>query len=341
MSVCSNPTNVAVIGLGVGEQHARAYLAERDCRLRWVYDLDAERTAAVIERIGAGMPAKTFVDVIADPDVDLVSIASFDDDHFDQACAALSAGKHVFVEKPLCRTDAELRALKTTWQAAHTRHLRSNLVLRAAPLYRWLKAAIADGRLGEVFAFDGEYLYGRVEKITMGWRAHVPDYSTVLGGGVHLIDLMLWLTGQRPVRVHATGNRICTEGSAFVYDDFVAATFQFPGGRHGLIGRITANFGCVHPHQHVVRVFGTKATFLYDDRGPRLYATREPGAEPMRLSEAPLPATKGDLIPDLIAGIRAEADPMAAAQHEFDTISVSLAADRAARQHSVEDIPYV
>ena len=341
MSSAAGLLGVGVIGLGVGEQHARAYLALPGCQLRWLCDLDPARTGQVIERLGAGQPAAHFADVLADPAVDLISIASFDDAHFEQARAAVAAGKHVFVEKPLCRTESELGALKSTWLAAGTPHLGSNLVLRAAPVYAWLKAAITSGELGEVYAFDGEYLYGRVEKITLGWRAHVEDYSVILGGGVHLIDLMLWLTGQRPVRVSAHGNRICTKGTSFAYDDFAAATFAFPGGRQGLIGRITANFGCVHRHQHVVRVFGTKATFVYDDQGPRLHTSRDPSVEPTRLLQAALPASKGDLIPEFVAGISSGRSPLGAAQHEFDVISASLAADRAARFETVEDIHYV
>ena len=67
------------------------------------------------------------------------------------------------------------------------------------------------------------------------------------GGGVHLLDLLLWITGERPTSVTAMGNRICTRGTAFRYDDYVAATLQAPSG---LVSRVTANFGCVHRHHH-------------------------------------------------------------------------------------------
>src|SRR6185503_7475057 len=105
----------------------------------------------------------------------------------------------------------------------------------------------------------------------------VPDYSVMAGGGVHLVDLMLWLTGQQPTTVSAVGNRIATANSRFAYDDFVTATYAFPSG---LVGRITANFGCVHRHQHVVRVFGTKGTFIHDDAGARLHWTRDEARPP-------------------------------------------------------------
>jgi predicted dehydrogenase len=235
--------------------------------------------------------------------------------------AALRAGKHVFVEKPLCRSRRELSEIRS---AADGRHLGCNLVLRAAPLYRWLREAIAAGELGTIYAFDGDYLYGRLEKITHGWRKNVEAYSVLQGGGVHLIDLMLWLTGQRPVRVSAAGSRIATAGSAFRYHDFVAATFVFSSG---MVGRITANFASVHRHQHVLRVFGTKATFLFDDQGARLHTSRDPSASPRRIEAAPEPPEKGALVPEFMARIQSGAAPDAA--HEFDVMRACLAADDA------------
>jgi predicted dehydrogenase len=319
------PLQVAVIGLGIGEHHAATYAGLATCQLRWVCDLDPARASAVVARLGRGQVASSFEAVVSDPAVDVVSIASYDDAHAAQVLAALRAGKHVFVEKPLCRTEPELVAIQRAARAGG-RHLRSNLVLRGAPLYAHVKALIASGDLGTVYAFDGDYLYGRLHKILDGWRGEIPDYSVMLGGGVHLVDLMLGLTAERPSAVTATGNRISTRESRFQGDDFVAATYDFPSG---LVGRITANFGSVHRHHHVVRVFGTRGTFIYDDAGARLHSDRDPAVAPRVLDLAPLPPSKGVLIPDFVAGIRAGADPRAAADHEFDVIAACIAADQA------------
>lgn len=317
---------VAVIGLGVGEQHALAYLRNENCRLRWLYDINREKLQQVITKLGKGSASESFEDILADKSVDVVSIASYDDAHYSQVMAALRAGKHVFVEKPLCRNLEELRSIKKIWSERRTRHLASNLVLRSAPLYRWLKEAIQGGRCGEVYAFDGDYLYGRIHKITNEWRKDVDDYSVMQGGGIHLVDLMLWLTGQKPVSVTATGNRICTAKTGFRYNDFVAAVFHFSSG---LIGRITANFGCAHRHQHVVRVFGTKGTFVYDDAGPRWHESRDPLTPSKSIDMPSLPETKGDLIPEFIEDILEGRDAQLKTQHHFDVMSACLAADRA------------
>lgn len=330
---------VAIVGLGVGEQHVRAYLSINQCELRWLYDLDPSKTHDVLQRLGTGAAAASFEDILEDPDVEVVSIASYDDAHFEQVVAALGAGKHVFVEKPLCRTVEELCVVKRAW-AKHGGKLKlsSNLVLRAVPIYRWLKRKIEAGDLGDLYSFDGDYLYGRLHKITDGWRKDVENYSVMLGGGVHLIDLMIWLMGERPSSVSAFGNRICTQHTAFRYHDFVAASLWFSSG---LVGRITANFGCVHRHQHVVRLFGTKATFIVDDTGPRLHTMRDPSVMANRIDLPMLPTTKGDLIPSFVSAILKDENLDAHTQEMFDAISICNACDQAVRSSSTVEVQYV
>ena len=316
---------VAVVGLGVGLAHARAFAADSRCSLRWLIDLDPDRARCAANELGSPGVAPSFQAALADPEVDVVSIASYDECHFEQALAALEAGKHVFCEKPLCGARAEARALDLAIQRSG-RLLQSNLVLRAAPLWRWLRESIRAGQLGRIYAIDGDYLYGRLEKITEGWRKDTPGYSVILGGGVHLVDLMMWLTGERPEHVTAAGSRLCTEGTAFRFHDFVAATFQFASG---MVGRVTANFGCVHPHQHVLRVFGTLQTFLYDDRGPRMFPSRDPDRAPMPIDLSAQPASKGALVAGFVDAIVAGHDRVLLARRELDLIHACLAADEA------------
>jgi predicted dehydrogenase len=324
----------AVVGLGVGEQHARALAAHPQARVAWLCDLDPARAERIAASLAQGRVANDFAAIVGDPAVDLVVLATYDDQHASQVVSALRAGKHVFCEKPLCRTLDEMRAIEA---ARADRHLACNLILRAAPLYRWLRDAIRAGELGEIYAFDGDYLYGRLAKITEGWRGTIDDYSVIQGGAVHLVDLMLWLLGERPARVTAAGNRIATRASAFRYHDFVAATYELPSG---VVGRITANFGCVHKHQHVVRVFGTKATFIHDDAGARLHTAYDPGAPPRVLAYAPVAANKGDLVPGFVDAIVAGADPALPARHEFDVITACIAADRALATAQPQEIEY-
>ena len=267
-----NRLRVGVIGLGIGEQHAPAFQSIPECELAILCDSSSD----ALERVGRKFPRAELIEsadaVLARSDIHIVSIASYDDSHAEYVIKALENGKHVFVEKPLCRTFDELKNIKAAWlSAGKKRKLGSNLVLRGAPLYEWLKRQVLDKKLGQIYAFDGDYLYGRMRKITEGWRKDIKNYSVIEGGGIHLIDLMLWVLGDRPYSAMAVGNRICTRNTAFKYNDYVAAQFRF---RSGLVGRVTANFGCVHRHHHVVRLFGTEATFIYDDAGARWHQAR-------------------------------------------------------------------
>jgi predicted dehydrogenase len=332
----TEPLRVGVIGLGVGEQHVAGFRADPRCRVVAVCDLDEGRLAAARQADPELRVTTDDFELLGDPDLDVVSIASYDDVHYVQALRALEQGKHVFVEKPLCRSAEEVGGLAHALRSRPELVLASNLVLRGSPLFHFARDQARAGAFGNVYAFDGDYLYGRLHKVTHGWRRDVDEYSVLLGGGIHLVDLMLWITGERPARVTASGNRISTEGTAFRYLDFAAATYEFPSG---LVGRITANFGSVTPHHHVVRMFGTKATLISDDAGPRLYRSADPETSFERLDAAPLPESKAVLIGDFVERIVGPAR-QDETQHELDVISACVAADAALASGVSVDIEY-
>jgi len=323
--------NVAVVGLGhMGIHHALEVVRHRLCRLTDVVDIQESKVREFLtkERL-TDLRQSTFQEVIQNKDIQLLCISSYDDAHFDQVMASLTAHKHVFVEKPLCQTFEQLQNIVATY-AKGSLFLASNLLLRTAPLYIHLKYLIETGQLGEVYAFDGDYLYGRVHKITDEWRKDVLNYSVMEGGGIHMVDLMLWLTGQRPVSVFSQINKIATKNTQFRYHDFQSALFSF---HSGLVGRITANFGCVHHHQHVLRVFGTKGTFIYDDQGARIHWRRDdPPSSSEVLSQAPKPEKKTLLLNQFVEDI-VYRKQQNLAQREFDLMSVVLAADKAINKH--------
>ena len=314
-----------VIGLGVGEQHARAWSRQWGASLVGVCDRDRKKARRVSRKLKTGI-LQGWCDVIKHPGIDAVSVATFDQQHARQVREALLAGKHVFVEKPLCRTEQQLQTICKAW-ARKKPALMANLVLRAAPLYRALGRMIASGKLGKIYAMDGDYLYGRIHKITEGWRSRDKTYSVMAGGGVHLLDLILGFAGERPATVTSTGNRICTLGSRFRRKDFVSAVFEFPSG---LVARITANFGCVHRHQHSLRIFGTRGTVIVDDAGARWHRSRQPKAQAHDLRWKRLPVSKGDLIPEFASLIhRGSSMKKKTAEREFCLAACLIAADRA------------
>jgi predicted dehydrogenase len=329
---------VAVIGLGVGEQLARAFHAHNKCELLWLNDLDIAKCKHLAHELETKV-AKNLEQILDDPKVGLVTVATFDDVHIDQVIPSLESGRHVFCEKPLCISRNELLSIKNVWKKQKGKaKLFSNLILRTAPLYRWLKTAINAGEFGELFAADGDYLYGRLHKIIDGWRGHRKSYSSMLGGGIHLIDLLLWFMGQRPRSVFSYGNNIATQSYDLDLKDFVASTMEF---ENGLIARVSSNLACVHKHQHFLRLFGTKKTFILDDLGPRVHDSRDPNKEAHFLEIPSLPASKGELIPDFIDTIIGDKDINHLTQEIFDGISIGLAVDESLNSGKKVKIEYI
>lgn len=331
-----NTLGCAVVGLGIGEQLARTLATIPRCHLRILCDHDLHKANRLAAELGVAQATSDYQQILEDTEVKLIVIASYDQDHYAQTMAALEAGKHVFVEKPLCYSIPQLKDIRAQWEKSGGKlRLGTNHILRSAPLYRWLKERIVAGDLGRIYAIDGEYLYGRLEKIIHGWRGQVTDYSAMLGGGIHMVDLMLWLTAELPESVHTVGNQISTQGTAFHSSDFVSASFQFPSG---LVGRITANFGCVHRHQHVLRIYGTKGTFLYDDAGPRWHFSRDPSfaASPIHLE--PLPASKGGLLSGFVSTILEGTDSLLPEPDVFDVLFACLTSDQSLKQGTIVNV---
>lgn len=311
-----------VVGFGVGEQHAAAFAARSDCELVALCDLDPDKLVAARQRFPAARVTTEPAELVASPDLDAVSIASYDDCHYEQVKLALEHGKHVFVEKPLCLRREEAEDLRSILRAHPELVLSSNLLLRTSPRFRLLKELIDAGRFGELFYVEGDYDYGRLHKITEGWRGDLPYYSVVLGGGVHVVDLLLWLTGQRVTEVSAYGNRIASRGSKFRFDDLVVATLRFESG---LLGKMTANFGSVMPHFHGLQVFGTEATFVNGLEHATLF-TRE-GQE--RIDAAYPGVGKGDLVGGFVDAVLGRGEPAVTADDVFATMAVCFAIEEA------------
>jgi predicted dehydrogenase len=332
---------VGVIGLGVGEQHAQAFAAHPQCRLAALCDMDAAKLAAVAQRLP---PARHYSDaeqLIDDPDVQIVSIASNDDDHGRQIIRALRLGKHVFSEKPLCLDAAELSEIARAWRAARGARLSTNTLLRRSPRFRWLKAEIDAGRLGTLFCIEADYVYARLHKLIDGWRGRIPGYSVMLGGGVHVIDLVLWLSGQRPVEVVAYGSDLGSRHTGFRGTDLVLALLRFESG---LVAKIGANFAAHYTHHHRVLVYGTEGTFENLPQqiatGARLWRGRDGGPPPLAVEE-PYPAVaKGDLIPAFVEAALGRGEPDVTEEQAFACLATCLAIQRALAEQRAVKVDY-
>ncbi|MAT10626.1 MAG: dehydrogenase [Rhodopirellula sp.] len=260
-----------VIGLGVGEQHILAYNEHPSFDVTTICDFNPKKLAEVSSRYPSLATTHNAYDVLRNPKINVVSIASYDSDHAQQILEAIEKDKHVFVEKPLCLFLEEAKKIVAAHKQKPRLKISSNLILRCSPRFLDLRARIHSGELGEIYSIEADYNYGRIEKLTKGWRGEADYYSVFLGGGVHMVDLVRWLTGAEVEYVYVLANRIATSGSNFKFPDFVSTLMQLD---NGVCAKINANFGCVHPHFHALNVYGTNATFINDFPDARLIKSR-------------------------------------------------------------------
>lgn len=321
---------VGIIGLGVGERHAHAFHRHPECVIAALCDHDAVRLQALgAEFPGAHLHADAMA-LIDDPAVSVVSVASYDQDHHGQIVRALRAGKHVFAEKPLCLTVSELDDIRAAWRVGGGRvRLSTNTILRRSPRFTWLRQAISSGDLGRVYCIEADYVYGRLHKLTDGWRGSIPGYSVMLGGGIHLVDLVLWLTGERPIEVTAFGSGLASSGTKFQGNDMALALLRFESG---MLAKIGANFASVHPHFHRLLVYGTRATFenAAEHAAERalLWTSRDDAAAPEEVRQ-PYPAVdKGDMLPAFVDAVRGRGAPDVTEEEVFAAMATCLAADQ-------------
>lgn len=335
------PIGVGVIGLGVGEQHAHAFAAHPDCRVVAVCDRNSAHLAAVAGRIAACRHYDRAEDLIDDPEVAIVSIASNDDDHYLQIIRALSGGKHVFSEKPLCLSTDELRHIRAVWRQAPGARLSTNTILRRSPRFRWLRDAIAAGKFGTVYCVEADYVYGRLNKLTDGWRGKIPGYSVMLGGGIHMVDLLLWITGQRPVEVMTYASGLASRQTSYQGNDLALALLRF---ENGLLAKIGANFASVHPHFHRFVVYGTEATFENAPEAPgaaaRLWTSRDPTQPPHTIDAAYPGIGKGDLIPAFVDAVCGRGAAGVSEEEAFAVVSTCLAIDQSIHERRPVSVTY-
>ena len=330
-----------VIGLGVGERHAAGYRRIPDVALRAVCDIDPSKLANVGDRLGVAERYRDFRRVTEHPDIDVVSICSYDDAHVEQAISALRHGKHVMIEKPVAlnRPDAE-RLLRA--QQDSGKFITSNLILRQSPRFRSVKSLMDAGELGDVFCIEGDYLHDILWKITEGWRGRMPFYCTIYGGGIHLIDLMRWMMNEEIGEVSCMGSDVSTRGSCYRYDDTFVALLRFSGGA---LGKCLTTLGPRRTKFHSLNVYGTKKTFVNDMPDAKLFSGDRPADEEVLSNEDErwrYPGMeKGDLIPDFIAAIREGREPEVGARDVFRVMDVCFAAREAAETGRTVKVSYL
>jgi predicted dehydrogenase len=329
---------VGIIGLGVGEAHIQGYARHSSAEVVTLCDFDPKRLVDAKQKYPGLRFVENADDVLKAPDIDVVSIASYDNFHYRQIMMAIENGKHIFVEKPLCLHDFEARDIRKALRGNKLLKMSSNLILRKCPRFIEIKNRIIAGDMGELFHMDGSYDYGRRQKIIDGWRGKIDYYSGVCGGGVHLIDLFLWFSGQRVREVMAYGNRIVTRNSGFRNDDSVTAILQFESG---MTGRVSVHLGSLMPHHHELNIYGEKATFMNNYEHPVYFNTQDPACKPEVMKQAYPGIHKGDLIFDFIESIVNNTQAEVGIEDIFSAMSVCFAVNKSLEKGKPVKVKYI
>lgn len=329
--------NAAVIGLGVGETHIIALQSHPMCQVVAICDLHENTLLEASQKYPSCRPTKEPNSILDDESIDLICIASYDDAHEPQVIRALRNNKHVFVEKPLCLSIEELENISSEINSRPHLYLSSNHILRKTPRFIELKERIDSNQLGEIFHLEGSYDYGRLHKLTDGWRGRTPNYSVTLGGGIHIVDLMLWLSGKKVFQVYGKGNFAPTSKSSFDGLSLTTSTLEFDDGTTALI---TSNYASVAPHHHKLCIYGAEGTFEQSHSGTSYFWSRDPLDKPEEVTSAYPGAAKGDLILDFIDSIFSNKPPIVSKQQVFDAMSVCLAIDHSIASGSPHVVNY-
>ena len=326
-----------IIGLGVGEQHIAGYQSHPSCEVTALCDISDKKLGVAREKYPDFKITDNPSDILDDPEIDVVSVASYDNYHYEQILKAINNNKHVFAEKPLCLYRQEAESIRSLLKDKDQVKLSSNLILRMSPRFRYVKNMIKDGKFGKIFSVEGDYNYGRLHKITDGWRGKIDFYSVVYGGGIHIIDLFLWLTEDIVIEVDAYGNNISSRGK-FKYNDTVVCILKF---KSGMVGKLAVNYACVFPHFHPLSIYGTKATFVNGMEHGSFFTSRDPLQKPEKI-ETPYPGVhKGDIIYSFIDSILNGSKVEVSQEDVFKAMSVCFAIEKAVNSHSRVRVEYI
>lgn len=241
---------VAVVGYGYwGPNLVRNLSDTPGMRLVAVCDLQAERLEPVRRRYPDVTLTTRFDDILSDPRVDAVAIATPVSSHFRLAMAALMSGRHVFVEKPIAASSEEARRLVD--EAG-----RRGLVLAVDHTFihtgavRKMRELVATG-LGEMYYYDSV-------RVNLGLFQH--DVSVLWDLAVHDLSIMDFVLPDRPVAVSATGvSHVAGEPENIAY-----LTLHFPGN---LIAHIHVNWLAPVKVRRTL-IGGSRRMILYDDLEP-------------------------------------------------------------------------
>jgi predicted dehydrogenase len=245
----ASPLRIAVVGLGYwGPNLARNFSALPGCELAWCCDASPEALERVAGRFPQARLTGDLNEVLADPALDAVALATPVPSHAESAVRVLEAGKHCFVEKPLAQSVADAERVVAAAEAAG-RVLMVGHLLEYHPGVQRLKQLVDSGELGDRIY----YIYGN--RLNLGkLRA---DENALWSLGAHDVSVVLYLAGEEPWEVAAHGESYVQEG----VEDVVFCFLRFPSGLSAHL-----HLSWLDPHkERRFTVVGSRRMATFDD----------------------------------------------------------------------------
>lgn len=261
---------IGIIGCGkiARVRHLPEYAANPHVELVAYYDKNPARAEEVAAQYG-GIVYETYFDMLKNPDVDAVSICVDNRSHAQIATQALYSGKHVLVEKPMAVTLAECESMV----AAAERNGKQLMVghnMRFDPVHRRAKELLDQGVIGDVITFRAVLGNAGPEGWSMDGTWFFDKNKAAMGAlsdmGIHKIDLLQYLTGQKVIETTAkvlTLNKRDSNGELISVDDNALCILRMSGGAVGTMAASWTIYG--HECQSTC-LYGTKGIMLiYND----------------------------------------------------------------------------
>jgi predicted dehydrogenase len=318
---------VGLIGLGYwGPNLLRVLADDGDVEVKWICDRDPDRLARLARRYPATTPTSLVDVVLGDPEVDAVLIATPVTTHYDLASAALAAGKHTFIEKPLASSTPLADALLAQADATGRVLMCGHTFLYSPPV-RAVKSLLESGVLGELYFVSSS-------RVNLG--PYRGDVSVVWDLGPHDFSILHYWFGEAPSLVRATGRDALATGIADIA--FVSMSFG-----HGVVANIELSWLAPSKLRRTVLV-GSEKMIVYADGAPepvRIYDHGIVLGDPETFGQYQLSYRTGDIISpkveaaeplmseiaDFMRAVR-ESDPMTwQARLARDVVSISEAAE--------------
>jgi predicted dehydrogenase len=239
---------IGLVGFGYwGSKLARNIHDVPGCRLAAIAEGDDERRASGLVRYPEARGYASLEEALADPALDAVMLATPASQHAKHAIAALHAGKHVFVEKPLALTTADSDAVVAEARLAGRALMVGHTFLYAEPV-RYLRQLIQEDELGDVL-----YVYG--QRLNLGIIRE--DLNALWNFGPHDISILLYLLDATPVTVSARQFSVLNRR----LEDVAFLVVEFPDG---IVGHIHTSW--LDPRKvRQYTVVGSRKMVVYDD----------------------------------------------------------------------------